>query len=375
MSAANPHDASAPGESVAAVCREAGLVRLLATADGDALAATGVLARALAASDTAFQASVRRCPRPDSQHGTEADATVTIGTTGGDVALAGYPASHAAYAAARDLAPAAADPVLALAGVLAAGATPGDDPTTLATDAKAAGVERRPGVGVPTEDLAEGLAHTTLAHTPDSGEVSAYRDALTERDLPTEAATDQEPARRVASLLAFDAVRSDGAPPRAATAVERALRPHVGGPFETVEGYADVLDATARRAPGTGVALALGHDARAAARTAWRDHAQAAHGAIRAADTSRYDGALAVVTRTGPPGTVARLVRDYRSPEPTVLVVGDGAVAAAGTDSVADPLRAAAGADSVVARGDEAYARTDTSDPAALVDAFLEVVR
>jgi hypothetical protein len=73
---------------------------------------------------------------------------------------------------------------------------------------------------------------------------------------------------------------------------------------------------------------------------------------------------------------VARLVRDYRSPEPATLVVGDGAVAAAGDGvDVAEPLRALVGDGSIVARGDEAYARTDTSDPAALVDAFLEVVR
>jgi hypothetical protein len=377
MSAADPSDATAPGEGVAAACRDAGLVRLVATSDGDALAATGVLARALSATGTPFQASVRPLPGAALGDGTDADATVTVGAPGGDTALDSHPASPAAYAAARALAPDAADPALALAGVIAAGATPGDDPTTLADDVRAAGVERRPGLGVPTADLADGLAHTTLAHTPDSGDSGAYREALEARDLPTERSPDigDEAGRRLASLLAFDAVRSGEAPPRAADAVERALRPHAGGPFATVEGYADVLDATARRAPGTGVALALGHDAREAALDAWREHGTAAHRALRAADTGRYDGLLAVVTRTGPVGTVARLARDFLSPEPAVLVVGDGECAAAGDGvDVAGPTRVtAATADGeTVARGDTAYARLDTSDPAALVDAFRE---
>lgn len=388
MAAADPSDGHAPGASVAAACREAGLVRLVVTSDGDAVAATGVLARALSAAGIPFQASVDPFPGDALGDGTDADATVTVGTTGGDAALADWPASPAAYTAARELAPDAANPTLALAGVLAAGATPGDDPTTLAEDAatadrvredaRAAGCERRPGVGVPTADLADGLAHTTFAHTPDSGDAGAYRAALAERDLPAERMPDtsDDADRRLASLLVFDAVRSNEAPPRAADAVERALRPHAGGPFATVEGYADVLDAAARRAPGTGIALALGHDAREAALEVWREHAGAAHRAVDAADTSRYDGLLAVVTRTGPVETVAELVRDFRSPEPVVLVVGDGEAAAAGDGvDVGGPLRAAAATDGTSrARGDTAYARLDTSDPAGRIDAFREAM-
>ncbi|WP_276258442.1 exonuclease RecJ [Haloglomus litoreum] len=379
MAAADPSDGHAPGASVAAACRDAGLVRLVATSDGDALAATGVLARALSAAGIPFQASVRSFPGDALGDGTDADVTVTVGATGGDVALDAHPASPAAYAAARELVPDAADPTLALAGVLAARAAPGDDPTTLAEDATAAGCEQRPGVGVPTADLVDGLAHTTFVYTPDSGDTEAYRTALAERDLPTErtADIDDDAGRRLASLLAFDAVRSGEAPPRAADAVERALRPHAGArcPFATVEGYAGVLDAVARRAPGTGVALALGHDAREAALDAWREHASAAHRAVRAADTSRYDGCVAVVTRTGPVETVARLVRDFRSPEPAVLVVGDGEAAAAGDAvDVGAALRttAATANGTSHARGETAYARLDTSDPAGLIDAFRE---
>ena len=46
MSAAGRSDEDAAGRTAAAV-REAGFVRLVGTTDGDALAATGLLARAL----------------------------------------------------------------------------------------------------------------------------------------------------------------------------------------------------------------------------------------------------------------------------------------------------------------------------------------
>ena len=369
MSAADRTDASASVASVAAACRDAGLVRLVGTADGDGLAAVGVLARALSAVGTPFQASVTRFPDPAT--GTDADVTVTVGAPGGDVAVDATPASVPAFAAARELDAGAADAVLALAGAFGAGAVPGDDGVGLFEAAREAGLERRPGLSVPVEDAADGLAHSTLVHLPCSGDVDAARTALA--DVAAEGST-PEARRRAASMVALRAVA--GAPTRAASAVERALRPYAGGPLETVGGYADVLDAVARERPGTGVALALGHDARTAALSAWRDHAAAAHRAVREADTGRYDGAF-VVRTDGPVGTVSRLVRDYRSPEPVVLALGRSErgydrAAAAGDRGVVSALRAAvAGAGTVGGRGRTARARlTDPIDEGAFVDAF-----
>jgi len=83
---------------------------------------------------------------------------------------------------------------------------------------------------------------------------------------------------------------------------------------------------------------------RSAVLDAWRDHARAVHEALTAATTGRYDGVfVARVDVDGvDPGrleTVARLCRDFRSPEPVVLVVSaaaaagiEGAAAAASTD-------------------------------------------
>lgn len=380
MSTAGRSRESTPGASdVAAACRDAELVRLLATADGDALAATGLLARALSETGVAFQASVTRGRRVDGET-TEADATVTVGASGGDVALTAVPASPVAHAAGRELG-ADPDPVLALAGVTAAGGVPGEFPHLLEA-AEASGVERRPGVAVPTDDVADGLAHTTLAHAPFSGDPEAARAALADLD--------DTDGRRVASLLAL--ATAGDAPPRAAEAVERALRPYApGGPFATVGGYADVIDAVARERPGTGLALVLGHGGREGALAAWRDHARRAHGALRAADTGRYDGL--VVARVEPPspvGTVARLLRDFRSPEPVALAVSGVEAGAAAVDrDVESALRDAAAAVGgepagreaggreanegnaveVVARGTTGYAR-GIDDQQAFIAAF-----
>jgi len=326
--------------AVASACRDAEFVRLVATADGDALAATGVLARALAASDRPFQASVAE-PTTVPASGTEADVTITLGRAD---ATADYaippttaPVSETAFAAAEQLGE--ADPILALAGAHTAEQSPSG---SLIETAERAGASRRPGVALPTDDVADGLAHSTLVHAPFSGDTGAAGELLADRSLSATANVDEDEQRRLASAVALETVGTDDATTRSGEAVEHALHPHaISGPFATVGGYGDVLDAVAREQPGTGVALALGHDAREAALNAWRSHAERAHRAIRRATTGRYDGLfvargspvdLGIDTATDVPiATVARLVRDVRSPEPVVLVVTDGRAAAAAT--------------------------------------------
>jgi hypothetical protein len=363
MSVADRPNESAPSASdIAAACRDAGLVRLVATADGDALAATGLLARALAATDVPFQASVARIPGLE---GTEADVTLTVGTTGGDVALAAGPLSATAYAAAGTLGD-DPDPVLALAGTLAGGFAPGEDGQGILEACEARGVTRRPGIAAPVADDADALAHTTWLHGPFSGDADAAEAALADCDRTEEA------GRVAASYAALACVQD--APPRAAEAVGRALHPYAGGPVETVGGYADVLEAVARERPGTGVALALGYDAHDAALAAWREHAQSAHAALKSTDIGRYEGCV-VVRTSGPVSTVARLARDFRSPEPVALVVADGEAAVAGTDDVIAPLEAAADAvaGEWVGRGTAGYARFST-DTEEFTQAFREAL-
>ncbi|TKX63605.1 exonuclease RecJ [Halorubrum sp. ASP1] len=330
-------------DALAGVLADAPFVRLVATDDGDALAAAGLLARALRATGTPFQARVAADPVPaDPDDG----VAVTVGVDRGPHAIpgTGRPASTAAFAVARALG-SDPDPVVALAGVVAAGSIPGADGSGDALDAaeRAGRVERRPGVALPVSggapgdqeagaapSRAEALAASTLAATRYSGDPEAARDALAPLGLPAD--PDADDRRRLASLVAVDAVDGDDASERAASAVERALRPYAtDGPFETVGGYADVLDALAREAPGTGVALALASDPddslRKSALDAWRRHGLAAHRALDAATVGRYDGC--VVARVDASEavlpTVARLVRDFRSPEPVAVALDEGA--------------------------------------------------
>lgn len=329
MSAAGtPEDAP---DRAAAALRDAEFVRLVATADGDALAATGLLARALNAVETPYQASLAAVPRVPA---TDADCTVTVGHSFGasehasDVTLESTPLAVHSADVARDLAPDAVDPVLALAGAVATGAAPSGSLL------EAAGLDRRPGVAIPTEDHVDGLAGSTLVHAGFSGDGQAVESLLA--DLG-----DDADGRTLASHVALSAV--EDAPPRAAEAVERALHPYECDRFETLGGYADVLDAVARDRPGTGIALALGHGVESAALETWRAHGQRAHTAIRETETSRYEGVLAArVDADASLGTVARLLFEYRSPEPVALAVRDGEAAAAGASSIEDALRDAA---------------------------------
>ncbi|MFC6906313.1 exonuclease RecJ [Halalkalicoccus tibetensis] len=304
---------------LAAALTESGFVRIAPRADGDAIAAAGLLLRALAARSIPFQARV--VPPTDEP---SAAATLPVGFPDG-LAPADRPISAAAADLVRELG-CEPDPGLVLAGCLLGG------------DPDAAGVEldRRRGVGIPTADLADGLAHSTLVHAEFSGDETAVAAALAEL-------VDDD--RAVASLAALETVGSDGASERAAAAIERALRPHPTpeGPFETAEGLADVLDCLAGDAPGLALALAMGHDVRVDALEAWRTHSTAAHEAVRAADTGRYDGLFVARIAEGPVGTVARLLRDFRSPEPVVLVIGDDEAGAAGlTDGIGDAVIEAA---------------------------------
>ena len=363
MSAAGrrSEDASGPA-AVAAAIREAGFVRLAATADGDALAATGLLIRALEATETPYQATVDAVPEPPA---TDADRTVAVGhaPAGADAALSAPPLAPAAAEAARELAADAVDPVLALAGARAAGAEPSGRPP------ETPDLERRPGVALPTDDRAD-LSASTLVHAEFSGDREAAAAAL-------EGLDGDGGGREVASLVALAAVEPDDAVPRAAETVREALRPYDCDRFETLGGYADVLGAVAADRPGVGLALALGRDVETTALETWREHGRRAHAALRAADAGRYDGFyVARVGDDAPLGTVARLCLGYRSPEPVALVAADGRAAVAAETAVAAPFEAAAAAlDGRAVVRDGRGAATFDGTAADYLDAYREATR
>lgn len=327
-----------PAAEAAATLREATFVRFRVHTSGAAVAAAGVVGRALRTLDVPFR--IRATDAPDAV--ANDDVAAVVGRSDADADLELDPRDAVAVVRELGVDP---DPVVALAGLHAAGVSPVED-TDLVDAASGVGVESRPGVAVPTADLADGLAHSTLVHAPFSADSEGAQAALADLSLPTE--LDAAAHRRVASLVALDATGGD-ATPRAVSAVERILHPDAtpDGPFATVGGFADVLDAAVRETPGVAVALALGHDARDAALDAWRDHAQATHAALRDATTGRYESLYALSCDLSSPGrlaTVARLARDFRSPEPTVLAVGPGAAAlvSTGPAGLDDHLAAAA---------------------------------
>lgn len=379
MSTARPAGEDAFAESLAA----APFVRVVAAADGDSLAAAGLLARACRSTGTPFQVRVAE-PFDD---GDQDALTVAVGPLAceADRALGSRPVSPRAYGVARAF---GTDPdaVLALAGTVAAGETPqtADEPLQVAEGAER--VRRRPGVAVPTADLVDGLAATTLLFAPFSGDRESAGGLLERLDAGTDAGDFDETAhRRLGSLVALETVGDEGATPRAAEQVERALRPYEtpAAPFATLGGYADVLDAVAREAPGVGVALALGAvdestPIRKAALDAWRRHAAAVHRLLRGAEVARHQGLTVARVYGDHPAalpTVARLFRDFRSPEGTVLVVGDGAAAAAsvGPDALGETLATAASAVGGTGHGTPttATARFDV-DGAQFVEQFRE---
>lgn len=351
-------DGGLDAAGVAAEIADAPFVRVVARASGDAVAAAGLLGRVLEARETPFQVSVGRTIADRTRRVEDASAgaaTVVVGDSRSSDALhldpEDEPSSVAAWRLAGELG-ATADSVLALVGVAAAGVTPGAGSSARLVESAEAGgrLERRPGVAGPVDDVGDALAHSTLLHASFSGDTEAASRAVEQLGIDAEDASGlgDDERRRVASFAAVAATGAEAAPPRAGDAVERALRPYAlaeeTAPFATVAGYADVLDALASSEPGTGVAVALGHDVTESALAAWRDHASAAHAAVANCERSRHDGLVVVHDVDAPLATTARLVRDYRSPEPVVVAVGDGEVAVAGDASTGADTSAGADA-------------------------------
>ena len=347
--------------SLATALASAPFVRVYGHADGDSLAAAGLLAVALQARSVPFQVHVSDDPADDladPETGPVDDDSRTVLITAGRRDAADHalppaddsrPASVVAAAVSRELG-VDPDPLLALAGTIAAGSLPGTDGSGgLLEQAEQSGLaDRRPGLAVPTAAVAGGLAHSTLMDAPFSGDVDAAEQRLADLDCPTDAAEcDEDSWMRLASAVAVEASTCESSTPAAAEAVERVLRPYAtpNGPFATLGGYADVLSALAAETPGLAISLALGAPGITdEALDTWRAHASAAHAALEEPISGRYEGCFVLRVETDRPAalpTVARLARQFRSPEPVALVVTaelvDGQRYAAAAAAADDP--------------------------------------
>lgn len=322
--AGRPSDSAV--SDLSSALREAGFVRLVAAADADSVAAAGILANALSGRGVPYQTSVTPLSEP-TERATDADLTVGIGRQAGDLSIGiDDSAARTAHSVAGEVG--GSDLELALAGAVAADGHPGDE---LATQAREAGIERRPGLAVPTPDLVDGLAHSTLVHAPFSGDSEAVESLFAGAGLTADP-TDDESRRTAASKVALSVAGDPAGTASGAERVERLLRPLAGGPFRTIGGYADVLTAVARERPGLAVVLTLGELDGERALEIWRDHGRRTQQGLFEARTGRYDGLFVLRCNPGTPvQTAAELALAYRSPEPVVLAVADGVAAVAGT--------------------------------------------
>lgn len=365
-----PADGAAGAASAAAAIRESGFVRVVSHANGAGLAAAGVLARALEDVAIPFQVSVARTDAAAAGRLVDADessATLVFGfdpaglsDIDADVSpSAGFSGSATsvvrdAAAIARELDATPFEP-LVLAGLRSAGVVPTED------DGE---IERRPGVGIPVDDLGDGLAHSTLLYGTFSGDESRAGATLAELGLPAD--LDARAHRRLASTIAIET--TDGsAPARTADALQCALHPHVheDSAFATIEGFGDVLDALARNAPGLGVALAIGQLDRTVALDAWREAGEAVHAAITRAGVpvETEDHVVTASVSEADPVAVARLLRDFVTDAPNVLVTDETSGAAlATTEADARETFVAADADATGGTETLAYATITVAD-------------
>ena len=317
-------DATSDPDRVAARLREADFVQLVGRRDGAGLSAVGLLGTALDRLDTPYHLSLAASPAAGSHRVGDDGTTLGVGLDVGDVLVADDPIALAAYevAAATGTDP---DPILAIAGAVAGGAVPSGPAFTAAQER---GVERRPGVGVPTADVGAGLAYATQIHTSFSGDEQAAGAFLAELGLPAE--LDENAQIRLASAVALE--MSTAGSTAASDGLDGFLAP-LESPtaFETVEGYADVLDALAFGEPGLGIAFVLGHEERESALDVWRSVGRAVHSAVTRVSLTATGSTSVGTVEAVDPRPVARLVAATRLEAGRVAIGGPSGVALATT--------------------------------------------
>ena len=361
--------ASTDAAGVTALLRDASFVHLFGHRNGDALAATGILGRALDELKIPHQVTFAETPR-DCRERQATDSTVV----GIGFESVGTPLSAKSSMAAAAFESASAletdpDPILAMAGVRAAGSEPSD---ALLQAAREAGAERRPGLGIPTDDPVTGLAYSTVFHGEFSGSETEAEAFLANLDSDV---TNVEAARRLSSVVALHASDGTGAD-RTQEAISRGVAPmYVPGPFETAAGYGDVLEALARADVGLGYRFVLGYEDRSTALDTWKRYASDIHDAIEQLDDGddQEDAIRTVSVSEIDPWTTARLAKEYRSTAPGVLVTGAEYVALATTqEDAAAWLSDATDAVAVAGRPDLAIADRERVDEP-VIDRLEEV--
>ncbi|MFB6176460.1 MAG: exonuclease RecJ, partial [Halobaculum sp.] len=166
MSSTPASDAGPEPSPVATALSSGAFLRVFTRPSGDAVAAAGVIARAARAAGTGFQLrTTRETTVADEERGAEDGRAIAVGWDAPDAVGLVSDADPLAVAAAEAVRDAGLDPdpILTLAGAFAAGVQPGAGGTGALIEAaeRRDAVVERPGVAVPTADVADGLAHST----------------------------------------------------------------------------------------------------------------------------------------------------------------------------------------------------------------------
>ncbi|MFW5965305.1 MAG: hypothetical protein ACOCY6_03870 [Halodesulfurarchaeum sp.] len=350
-------DSSEPAR-IAEQLRGADRARLVGPKSGDGLAALAIAGAALGSIDVPRHLSLASRFDDGASESAGPDPTIRFDAAEGSAALRAYE-----IAAALDADP---DPALALAGAVAGGVAP-HGPAFEA--AREEGLEERPGVAVPTSDPATGIAYSGLFHADFSGNESDAAAFLETIEYPTAPAERDE--TRLASALALS-VSEGPAPERAVDAIEASLAPWTSPTaFETIGGYGDVLEAAAAIDPGGGLASLLGTPDYEALLDLWAERGNLLHAAVDAVQSDNSTVATGTVEAI-PPGSVARLARDFQVDAERVLIAGEETIALASTaEDAVDVLEAACPDEPVIGESHLGTVRTDCD----LEDVRTEVER
>lgn len=321
-------------ERAATLCRESEFVHLVGSPDGDSLAAIGVLGRALDTLSVPYQASIARTPADAATRLVDGGESISIGLPEtGDTRFVEGSLAVGAYETARilDTDP---DPILAIAGAIAGGFSPTGPALEAAEEA---GVQERPGLGLPTADLTTGLAYSGWLHAEFSGDEQQAGAFLADIGLPAE--MDDDAHTRLASTIALEITGAVGDERPAAGLADVVAPLSSPGPFETVEGHADVLDAVAMNAAGIGLAFVLGHTNSDAAVEEWKTARERLHRTVHHVELEDWNEFQVGTAETQDPRAAARLVRDFRADGPVVIVGQDAVALAIGDRDAGELLR------------------------------------
>lgn len=175
------------------------------------------------------------------------------------------------------------------------------DLASLASQAVADAEGDGPGIVATVDELDRAIPTSLRWYGPLSGAApEAVRKRLEAGAFPTTARqlpADESNARRLASWLATLSLEADDRPPSAATALERLVSPTytAEGPAPTVEGAHDILGLLSLGDPGLAIAACYDDSHWEAARTRYRELAEAVHDEVTALPVDR-DGPLATAT-------------------------------------------------------------------------------